>query len=59
MKHIDQLKAFAGELEALILRYRREFELLLASFVGVLSVQNHALIKEALEDEEQPSEDEG
>jgi len=52
MDQAEQARRFAEELEALVVRYRREYDLTLASVVGVLEVQKHALVAEALGEDE-------
>jgi hypothetical protein len=45
----SQIDHFASDLDALVNRYRAEYELTVASVVGVLEVQKHALIQETLD----------
>lgn len=40
----EQTKAFGDDLDALVERYRKEFDLSLAQAVGVLQVKIHGLI---------------
>lgn len=53
MNDREQIDAFAADLEALVIRYRREFDLTLAGAVGALEIQKIALITEALDDLEE------
>jgi len=52
MSQRDQQVAFTHDLEAVIDRYRSEFELTLSSAVGVLEVVKHKLIAEIMEDDD-------
>jgi hypothetical protein len=45
----EQTDAFSDDLDKLIERYRAEFDMTYAQIVGVLVIQQHILIKEALE----------
>lgn len=45
----SQIDHFASDLDALVNRYRAEYELTVASVVGVLEVQKHLLIQETLD----------
>lgn len=47
MDQPNQASHFANDLEALIMRYRREYDLTYASLVGVLHLQTHLLCCEA------------
>ncbi len=49
MSDKEQLDAFADDLEALVNRYRSEFDLTVGAVVGALEIQKHALIAEALD----------
>jgi hypothetical protein len=51
MTEKEQIDRFSQELVALIYRYRAEYELTLASAVGVLEVVKHELIHEHLTEE--------
>lgn len=53
MTHIDQIKALATDIHNVIDRYRQEFEVPVASVVGVLEIQSHLLIQEAASDMEE------
>jgi len=53
MNNKDQIFAFESDLNALIDRYRSEFELSLAAAVGVLEVVKLTLWKEQLDSEEE------
>ncbi len=44
---INQTIHFANDLEALINRYRSEYDLTYAQLVGVLHIQTHLLCREA------------
>ncbi len=57
MDETQQIIAFENELEALIHRYRHEFNMHYASVVGVLHIQAHALSCESLEDDPAPHTD--
>ncbi len=52
MSDKEQIDAFAADLEALVSRYRAEFNLTLAAAVGVLEIQKHALITDALREDD-------
>lgn len=51
MDETEQIIAFENELEALVHRYRHEFNMHYASVIGVLHIQAHVLTREALEDD--------
>jgi hypothetical protein len=51
MSEKEQIDRFSKELVALINRYRAEYELTLASAVGVLEVVKHELIHEQITEE--------
>jgi len=52
MNDREQIDAFANDLDALVSRYCSEFELTTAAAIGVLEIKKHALISEALEEED-------
>lgn len=52
MTHQEQIAAFQADIEAVIERYRKEFDLPLASAVGVLEVIKHDLIEGEKQDGE-------
>lgn len=52
MTHKEQTEAFSNDLDALIDRYRQEFDLSYAIVVGVLNMKIWLLCAEATEDEE-------
>lgn len=57
MKESKQIEIFQNELEALIQRYAEEFDLTVASMVGVLEVKIHELIHVAINDTEDEDEE--
>lgn len=50
MTHRDQIDAFANELDNLIERFEKEFELPNVSAVGVMQLKIHAMLDMQLED---------
>lgn len=52
MSEHEQVKRFADELDALVERYRKEFDLCYASAVGALTMKAHLLMVEAENQEE-------
>lgn len=50
MSEKDQIEHLAQSLKALINRFRSEYEMSLASVIGVLEVEKHELIAEQLKD---------
>lgn len=48
----EQTDAFARDLDALVSRYCAEFQLTVASAIGVLEIKKHELIAEALKNED-------
>ena len=55
MNHVEQIKAFERDLDALISRYGAEFSLTNAAAIGVLEIKKHALISSALDpDRDEP-----
>jgi len=58
MTHQEQITAFADSLDKMVNRYRSEFDLPLASAVGVLHFKAHLLMTEAQENHgDTPPED--
>lgn len=55
MNDREQIDAFARELENLISRYAEEFNLSTAATIGALEIQKHALIANALNEEDESS----
>lgn len=51
MSEKEQIAHFAQDLDNLITRYRQEYELSVASAVGVLEIVKHDLIREHMEDD--------
>jgi hypothetical protein len=49
----EQTKAFAGDLDALVERYRSEFDLTYAVVIGVLYLKAHMMAEEASETTEE------
>ena len=58
MKESKQIEMFTDELEKLIQRFSGEFDLTVASMVGVLEVKIHELIYTALVDDEDEDDEE-
>lgn len=52
MSDNDQIKAFADELDNLVERYRKEFDITYAGVVGALTMKAHLLMSEAEDQEE-------
>lgn len=48
MNHIEQIKAFEADLDKLVTRYCEEFDLPLASAIGVLEIKKVDLINYGL-----------
>jgi hypothetical protein len=58
MKESEQIEAFQDELNRLIERFSDEFDLTLASMIGVMHVTIHELIVNTMnQDEEEDEED--
>jgi len=53
----DQTRHFANDLEALIGRYRQEYEITYAQLIGVLQLQAHMLCRETVEQSEENDDD--
>ncbi len=53
MSHPDQIAAFESELDALVARYAREFELPVASVIGCLQLKSHRIAADAVNDAEE------
>lgn len=53
MSEKEQIDAFAADLAALVSRYCAEFNLTTASAIGVLEIQKHCLIINALDSDEE------
>jgi len=51
MTEREQIIAFEADLSKLVTRYCHEFQLSLASAIGVLQVEQHRLIKAVLDDD--------
>ncbi len=61
MKESKQIEMFQEDLDKLVERYSSEFDLTLASMIGVLEVKIHEIIKNTIdqsEDEEEEVEEE-
>lgn len=58
MKESKQIEMFTDELDKLTSRYVSEFDLTVASMVGVLQCQIHQLIQSALISDDEEDEDE-
>lgn len=58
MKESKQIEMFTDELDKLTARYSSEFDLTVASMVGVLQCQIHQLIHAALISDDEDEEDE-
>lgn len=56
---IDQTTHFANDLEALITRYRHEYEITYAQLVGVLQIQMFLLCQETAERSDEQDDDDG
>ena len=56
MTEPDQTHHFATELDALILRFRQEYDLTLAAVVGTLYVKQHELCAEIMKKNEEEEE---
>lgn len=56
---IDQTTHFANDLEALITRYRHEYDITYAQLVGVLQLQVHLLCRETAERSDEQDDDDG
>jgi len=55
MSHVEQIKAFERDLDALVSRYCAEFSLTTAAAIGVLEIKKHSLIATALDpDRDEP-----
>ena len=52
MSHSEQINHFANEIQRVVDRFRSEYELPLASAVGVLNCVIFDLMQDAVEDEE-------
>jgi hypothetical protein len=50
MSESEQITALGADLDALIERYREEFDLTYAAVVGCLHIKAHLLCMEAIED---------
>lgn len=57
MSHTEQIEAFAGDLDALIKRYRSEFDLPLSTALGVLEFMKLRLYQQELIDPPRAPED--
>lgn len=53
MDHNEQTEAFAAELDALVDRFRSEFDLTYAVVVGVLHIKAHLMCAEAAKEDDQ------
>lgn len=53
MSQQEQIAAFANDLDALVERYRAEFDLTYASVLGALTMKAHTLMNEAIDNHEQ------
>jgi hypothetical protein len=53
MTEREQVMAFAGDLEALVYRYRDEFDITVASLVGVLECAKYEVLLSAGGDEDE------
>ena len=56
MDQSEQAAHFATELEKLVDRYRDEYDLLYPTIIGMLEIQSHMLMVEALGDDEDDSD---
>lgn len=53
MKESKQIELFSDEMDRLISRFSTEFDMTLASMIGVLQVKIHELVANTLVDEEE------
>jgi hypothetical protein len=58
MKESEQIEAFQDELNRLIERFSDEFDLTLASMIGVMHVTIHELIVNTMNQDEEEDEEE-
>jgi hypothetical protein len=52
----EQIKAFVGELQAVVERFRNEFDLPMASAIGCLEVVKLAIFEEIMQSDEEDEE---
>ena len=52
MTEHEQTDAFAADIERVIQRYRKEFQISYAAVIGILFIKAHDLASETLEDDD-------
>lgn len=57
MSDREQLDAFSNDLDVLVTRYIREFELSTAGAIGVLALKQHAMARWAFDENEKDDEE--
>lgn len=50
MSHVDQIEHLENDLDRIIERYRKEYEMTFAAMIGVFQLKVHQLSVEAYED---------
>lgn len=53
MSHVDQIEHLENDLETIITRYRKEYEMTYAAMIGVFQLKVHQLSAEAYEETEE------